>query len=398
MAKKTKPDRAPISPDTQTGRYEIDYFKVQHSLYRKEVADWQEARAARRDPFRPITYPIQQLYRDAMLDNHLAGAIENRILRVANKQFILKDKNDKPDPERSAFVQSRWFKLIVRRAIESKFFGYSALFIADVQPGRIVHVVDLPRENIIPEFGFLLKNPLFVEGEKLNFGNYPTSLILLQLGTDNVGILERIAPLTVFKRHSWASWDEFEQLFGIPIRIARTMVDTPKHRDELESWLRNLGSSAYAIFDKRVDIELKENNRADAHKVFSEKIKAINSEISKGILGQTMTMDDGSSQSQANVHLQTLDEISAADMADIEDWFNSEFVHTLRNIGYDIPEGHYLDIVANSAINPADKIKVDAALMAAGWQLDPDYIEQTYEVKLANGTQTAQGNTLSFFV
>jgi len=372
----------PLTPVTPVNSYEIDYFHFYESLYRKEVTDWQQARMARRDPFNPITYPLQQCYKDAMLDNHLSGAIENRILRVVNKQYLLKDKNGNPDQVRSSFLSTRWFRTIIRKAIESKFFGYSLVYISSAAPGNIRTIVDVPRENVIPEKGLLLRNAFDPTAESIAYHDFPNHLIYIQLLPSAYGILEQIVPLTIFKRHSWASWDEFEQVFGVPIRIARTMIDTKKHRDELQLWLENMGVNSYGIFDKRVDLEIKENNKSDAFNVFAQKIQLINKEISKAILGQTMTMDDGSSYSQANVHLDTLSEITNADIADVEDWFNSEFINVMRAWGYDIPDGYYLDIVANASLNPLDRIKVDEALMRNGWNLDPTYIEQTYEVKL----------------
>ena len=119
----------PLNPSFQEDKFEIDYFSLYESLYRKEVTDWQYARRARRDPFNPVTNPLQQLFKDAMLDNHLAGAVENRILRVTNKQFVLKDSAGVPDVDRSALIQTGWFRLIVRMALESKFYGYSCLLI-----------------------------------------------------------------------------------------------------------------------------------------------------------------------------------------------------------------------------------------------------------------------------
>lgn len=371
----------PITPiPKQT--YEVDYFQLYESLYRKEISDWQEARAARRDPHNPSTYLLQQCYKDAMLDNHLAGAIENRILRVINKQYIIKDASGVPDDQRSKYLRAKWFRFVVRKAIESKFFGYSLIFINNATPGNIVNAIELPRENVIPEKRILLKNALNCSGEYINIDDYPNYLIYIQLSANAIGLLEQVVPLTIFKRHSWAAWDEFEQVFGVPIRIARTMIDTKKHRDDLQQWLENMGMLSYAIFDKRVDIEIKENNKSDSFNVFAQKINLINKEISKAVLGQTMTMDDGSSQSQARVHLAILDEITNADIADIEDWFNSYFINIMRAWGYDLPAGYYLDIVANASLDPAEKIKVDEALMRQGWNLDKDYIERTYEVKL----------------
>lgn len=389
------------APDQLLGQSDsmtIDYFRFFESLYRREVQDWQSARQVRRDPFHPLTYHIQQLYKDAMLDLHLFGAVNNRILRVINKQFTLRDADGGIDIERTAWVQERWFKRVAKRALESKFYGYSTLLIDSAVHGAILSVKDIPRECVMPERGIILRNPTVPNGEHVAMADYPNFIIHAELGDDSIGELERIAPLTIFKRHSWASWDEFEQIFGVPIRIARTMIDTKKHKDDLQSWLETMGTSAYGIFDKRVDLEIKENNRSDAHNVFAQKIQLINKEISKAILGQTMTMDDGSSNSQANVHLQTLEEITASDIADLEEWVNSNLLPIMRMWGYDIPEGYYLDLVSNTSIDPAEKIKIDGILLQNGYNLSTEYIEQTYEVVLdKEAPRTVASQALGFF-
>ena len=229
----TKLAKMPPLQTVESNKYEIDYFRLYESLYRKEISDWQQARIARRDPFNPLTYPLQQLYKDAMLDNHLAGAIENRILRVINKQFIIKDPDGKPDYERTKLIRTRWFRTIIRRALESKFYGYSAIYIQEASQGNITKIVDIPRENVIPEKQIILKNGLDPSSEHIKIADYPYHILYIQLA-DAIGKLEQVAPLTIFKRHSWAAWDEFEQIFGVPLRIARTMIDTPKHKADLQ--------------------------------------------------------------------------------------------------------------------------------------------------------------------
>ena len=88
MSKKNKkPEFVPKTDNQPQDRHiTIDYFHLYENLLRKEIDDWINARTARRDPFRPITYYQQQLYKDALLDNHLAGAIDTqRILPIVNK-------------------------------------------------------------------------------------------------------------------------------------------------------------------------------------------------------------------------------------------------------------------------------------------------------------------------
>lgn len=396
-----KNGKTPILVDTTASNsVEIDYFRFYESLLRKEIIDWQQARMLRRDPFYPSTYHIQQLYKDAMLDNHLQGAIENRILRVINKEFILKDAEGKIDRKRSALVQTRWCRHLVRKYMESMFYGYSICFISGITSGVIRTIKDIPRENIIPEKGLILKNPMLPKGESIAYAEFPDTLIYMQMRSDAVGILERLAPLTIYKRHSWASWDEFEQIFGVPIRIAKTMINTTKHKDELQGWLQTMGRASYGIFDKQTDIEIKESGQKDAFNVFMQKIQAINKELSKGTLGQTMTMDDGSSQSQATVHQQTYDDITSADIMEIQDWFTDDMLPVLRNLGYDIPEGFYLQLQEKETIKPQDQIKIDQVLGQLGFNLDAQYVEEFYGTKLDKTTPKSEPkatNPLSFF-
>lgn len=362
--------------------YKIDYFHFYESLYRKELTDWQDARIIRHDPFKPMTFAIQQLYKDAMLDNHLFSCIRDRVLAVVNKQFLIKDNDGNIDVELSRELKKKWFKQIVKEALKSKFFGYSTLMINKGVQGKIIEVKHIPRESVIPEHRIILKNPMVYSDEKVHIDDFPNFLIHIELGDDKIGELERVAPMTIFKRHSWAAWDEFEQIFGLPIRIAKTMINTKKHKDDLQLWLENMGKSSYGIFDKRVDLEIKESSQRDSYHVFDEKIKRVNSEISKSVVGQTMTKDDGSSRAQGEVHLEVLQALIDADIADVEEWVTDSLFPVMRAWGYAIPEGYYLDIVANTSMKITEKINIDSQISAMGFNLDKDYIENTYEVKL----------------
>jgi Ca2+-binding EF-hand superfamily protein len=112
-----------------------------------------------------------------------------------------------------------------------------------------------------------------------------------------------------------------------------------------------------------------------------------------------MTTMDGSSRSQSETHLKTQDEITAEDIADIKDWFNDEFIPVLRNLGYDIPEGYYCDLISSKDISPLDKIKIDQVLLTAGYKLDKDYIQETYNVVLDKDNPVGEPSNpaLSFF-
>jgi len=373
----------------------LDYFRTYQSLYRKELDDWMEARQARHHPVNPTTYRLQQLYKDSLIDVFLRRQISNRTLRVTNKIFQIKDKDGVIDTEATKSLQTSWFRSIIKQAIYSKMFGYSMIYINNWKPGDIQTVRSLPRELVIPERGILLKQIQDLDG--LKYSDYPNFLIYIQLEEDAVGMLEAIAPLTILKRHSWASWDEFEQIFGMPLRIAKTMVQTEKHLNELESWLAMMGTAAYAILPKTDEIEIKPNEQTDSFNVFNEKRRAVNEEIAVGINGQTMTTLQGSSRSQGEVHLKTQEEITNEDIQDIRDWFNSTFINTMRALGYTIPDGHNLDIISNTVVPIEEKAKIDESISRMGFNLDAEYIEETYNVVLDKENPIRQNNNAPSF-
>ncbi len=386
MAKKKnnkKPDFLPQpNQEPQEHHVSIDYFHLYENLLRKEIDDWINARTARRDPFRPITYYQQQLYKDALLDNHLAGAIETqRILPVLNKEFIIRDPKGNTDTARSALIQGKWFRDILRQALLSIFYGYSLIFVDNLASTDRT-ILNINRENVVPELGRILNNPLDLTGKHIDYRQFPAYFLFASLGSDNIGLIESVAPLTIYKRHSWASWDEFEQIFGLPIRIARTAINTREHKDDIQQWLETMGTAAYAILDKQTDIEIKESNRSDAYHIYLEKVNATNREISKRVLGQTMTMEDGSSLSQAKVHSDVLKEVHASDLTELSDWTNDTLFPVLRLHGFDIPEGYTFAAQDREVISPKEKITIDQALLNAGYNLDNDYIENFYGTPL----------------
>lgn len=381
--KKKKPDFTPQAVTQEPLQHvSVDYFHLYENLLRKEIDDWINARTARRDPFRPITYYQQQLYKDALLDNHLAGAIDTqRILPIVNKEFIIRNPNGKTDEQRTLLIQGKWFRDILRQALLSIFYGYTLIFVDNLaSPSRTV--LNIHRENVVPELGRILNNPLDLTGRHIDYRQFPAYFLFASLGADTIGLLESVAPLTIYKRHSWASWDEFEQIFGLPIRIARTAINTREHKDDIQQWLETMGTAAYAIIDKQTDIEIKESNRSDAYHIYLEKVSAANREISKRILGQTMTMEDGSSLSQAQVHANVLKEVHASDLTELTDWVNDTLFPVLRIHGFDIPEGYTFAAQDREVISPKEKISIDQALLNAGYNLDPDYIENFYGTPL----------------
>lgn len=354
----------------------IDLVKSKHSVYRKEINHWQKGRLLRQSQ-PPRTYLQQSSYKDAMIDTHLTAVIENRILRIQNKRFVIVDTKGVANPDKSQILAKRWFSKIVRYAMESIFFEYSLIQL--LKNGKeIIGVKLIERGHVIPDSGIVVKN--VTDDKGLDFTAFPDDLLFVKLH-DGHGLLEKAVPMTILKRHSWASWDEFEQIFGIPIRIAKIATSNDKVKNEVADWLESMGKASFAVFPTTAEIEIKENKNTDAYQVFFKKIEAVDSQVSILVNGQTMTVKDGSSKSQAEVHERTEDQITVADLKDCLDWLNDEFLPTLRRLGYPIAENERIGV--EKITDPMQRIKTDEIIMReSGYRLTKDYIERVYGTEL----------------
>ncbi|MFV0377785.1 MAG: DUF935 family protein [Mangrovibacterium sp.] len=380
VAKLSRADGTDIKKVT---KFLVDTLRRRRTIWRKELDHWQQGRLARYNVDMPRTYLLQDVFEDIMLDGHLTGITGDRTLRTTNKDYVFM-RAGKIDDKLTAFIKDKeWFEHTLEIAHQSTYFGYSLIFINGVSNGEITSVDQIPRGLVVPERKALLDDYSSTKG--IDYTSMPNILLFAQF-YDPVGLLEKAAPYAILKRHSWGSWDEFEELYGIPIRIAKIASQSKTVKDEVAGWLEEMGSSAYGVFPIGTEIELKENAKTDAFNVFFQKLKAANDELSKIVIHQTMTVDQGSSRSQGEVHERTLEEVIYADEKKMLSFLNNRLVPAMRALGYAIPDDAVIAVLQTT--DPDRQIVIDSQLMTAGYILTKDYIERTYGVEVERMPQS----------
>jgi phage gp29-like protein len=195
----------------------------------------------------------------------------------------------------------------------------------------------------------------------------------LQIGENNdLGMLADIAPLILAKKLAMGSWLDFIEKFGIPPRYVTTDNMTTDRQDELLQMMLEMVNNHVAVIQGTEKIEIGKIPDTDAHKVFDQMISRLNSEISKRVLGQTMTTESGSSRSQAEVHEKVANDRHESDKLFAQYIINKEliprlvslssFYTPLANVTFDWDESD--DMEKNIMIDKA------VALTQAGFQLD----------------------------
>ena len=278
--------------------------------------------------------------------------------------------------------------------MESYFYEYSLTAFPVPHDNSFKKVEIIPRGHVIPEKKIIVKRVTDLDG--VSYEEKPLSnwLLFNQLNTGK-GLLEKAIPMTIIKRHSFQNWDEFEEIFGIPIRIAKTTAKSESVKKELEESLRQMGSAAYAVFPNNSKYEIIESKQTDAFEVFFKKIQTVDFQLSKLINGQTLTVDEGSSYSLGKTHKETENIITLSDTDDFLIHVNEDLLPFLRMHGFPLDEGDKMFCDYKEQLPMSEKIKVDRELIKYSEKLNfkptKTYLERTYDIELENIRNNAKG-------
>ncbi|MBD3748949.1 MAG: DUF935 family protein [Sphingobacteriales bacterium] len=367
----------------------VEIIKQRRSLYQKEIGDWLAGRAAAEDPFYPQRLRLIEIFMDMLLDETVHNHIYNhRILPIQNRAFKIVDTKGVKDEEKTKLFKKQWFDDFQKFCLEARVaYGHSLIYFDEIKPdGTIKKVITIDRRHVLQEFGMIKKWQSDLTG--INYRDPAVWPFVFEVGdVYDLGLLTKAVPLWILKKHAWKNWDEFAEIFGIPIRIAKTASDDPKVINEMDSWLQNMGTAAYGIFPAATEIDIKENTKTDSFKVFFEMIDACNKGLATLFSGQSMTSMDGSSRSQAEVHQDVAEDIHAAD----ERWFKhlaDELIEKLReNYNYPFDEGDTFEFDV-----PEDTdglLTVFEKVNQMGFQLDPEEVSSRLGVKILGIKQVA---------
>lgn len=149
----------------------------------------------------------------------------------------------------------------------------------------------------------------------------------------------------MFKSYALKDWMAFLEVYGMPLRVGRFGKGASlDDRRVLLQAVRDISTDAAAIIPKEMEIEFIEVNGSSGNGLFSGKAEYLDKQISKGVLGQTMSSDDGSSMAQAKVHENVRHDIGKADARQISVTINRDLVRPFVDLNFG-PQDSYPTVV-----------------------------------------------------
>lgn len=363
------------------------------SLTKQDVARWRRAWAIALNIDNPKRGALYSIYTDTLVDLHLTGCFIQRYHKTLLKAFVIVDKNGKEDDEALKIFKSKWFHHFLLRALESIGWGHSLIQLGDVftDANGVMKFSDVelvPREHVCPEYGVLLRDRSDSPDQGIPYREGAVSDWCVEVGdSHDLGLLLKCAPQAIAKKNMTTYWDVFGEIFGMPMRVGTTTSQNPADRKQIEVMLEEMGAAGWALFPEGTTIEIKESSRGDAYNVYDRRIDRANSEMSKGVLGQTMTIDNGASHSQSETHLEVFENICAADARLIEYVVNDDLIPKMIRLGFPLV-GLTFKWDDAASYSPAEQRELERVMLQY-FDIEPQYFINKYKIPITGVKQSA---------
>ena len=347
---------------------------TQNKRSAQDIDSWRNAIKSAESTFFPRRTLLYDLYLEILLDGHLSAVIEKRKLSVINTplQFIA---DGKINEEITSLVCTENFMLLLAYILDSKMWGHSLIELS-FEEGFLTPSL-IPRKHVVPERGIIIKRQSDSEG--FSYRQFPFTNYLLEVGENNsLGLLMKAAQYIIYKRGGFGDWAQYCELFGMPFRVAKYDGYDEKTRTDLETALEAAGSAAYIVIPKEADLNFIQNNTQGSAILYDMLVDSCNKEMSKLILGQTMTTEASGAYAQAKVHQEVEAEIHFADKLFVKNVLNDKLIPLLRIHGFDVGNGKFI-YHENENIDKKARLEMDLKL-AEKIKIDDSYFYETYNI------------------
>lgn len=372
-------------------RIVIDLQRQTDLLTQRDLASWRQAHQMALSVDNPSRQRLYDIYRDVDLDLHLSGCIGQLQGFIMSKSFKLINDKEDADEEALKYLETAWFKQFIKYVLQARYWGHSLIELGNVitrEDGLLSFdgVKLIPRKHVIPEYGRVTINAGDSWQSGIDYREPPYSDWLVEVGApDDLGLYLKAAIQTIPKKYALAFWDSFAEMFGLPIRVAKTTSRDQKEIDRLGKMMETMGSKAWAVLPEESSIELKESSRGDAYNVYDKRVDRANSELSKLVLFVTMTIEDGASLSQSKVHLKVLDNLiyEIADL--VRDTVNDQLIPKMVKLGFPL-KGLHFDWDEPIDYTPEQQ-KAFEEMILNNYEVDGSYFEDKYGLPVGERRQ-----------
>ncbi|MBR6174079.1 MAG: DUF935 family protein [Bacteroidales bacterium] len=342
MAVKRKQGKTPDNIIVQN----IQIHNAPHNT--QDIENWKNAIRAFENITNPNRTYLYDLYDDILLDGQIESTWGKRQDAVLNKELVFV-RDGVEDEEISSLLNSPDMRLLIRDLHDSIAWGYTLIQVNNVyyDEDEETYKIDydlIPRKHVHPEDGFecVSRQQSLVSKDWL-YRELPLANYMLWAGdpTDK-GLFVKAAQYVIYKRGGFGDWSQFAEMFGMPFRELIYDDYDEATRAKLEQGLQEWGSSGYSIHPRSTELKIHETGGSTgSNEVYDRLIQACDASISKIILGNTLTTEQGDrgARSLGEIHKEVEDEKTESDKRFLLAVLNTRFRAILKRFGINVTGG-----------------------------------------------------------
>ena len=282
--------------------------------------------------------------------------------------------NGEKDDAATEYFSKKFLRSLARYYVDTIFWGTSLVYIYNVPDDIDI----IPRTNVFPDKKVFKINYTDPDEKAIRYDDDNAKRLFFEIKSDeNLGWLKKIAPVILFKRYANARWSAYIENYGDPFRTAK-MQGADKAREKvLGEILKNMGANGYAVIRSTEELNI-HNMDLGSPDLFERLMNYCDAQITKAVLTATMTMDNGSSHSQSQVHQDETEIIFSADRTEFLSIVNDKLLPMLQAFGI-MPNG--IKIVQDDKREYTTQERIDIVnTLIADYELDAEYIADIFDI------------------
>jgi phage gp29-like protein len=317
---------------------------------------------------RQLGYGVDK-YFSLLYDGHLSSIVQQRKDATLSREWKI-DRDEEETAEtkfiKEIFTNHLKMKKIISEGLDAALVGYKPMeimyyptntFKVDGEEwhsdgGFLLPFAIVGREPQL--FGFSQNNHLIYNGDPTESEVYVNKMKVILFQKDasaanpyGRGVLSRCWWPRFFKKEAIKDWPRQIKERAVDPMVVQLRQDvspntvSQKELDDAHETTKNLFLAKYGVLDKKFEISRVDSGSKTGTADNKVLINVMNAEMSKAVLSQTLTTEQGStgSYSMSKTHMEVREEVINSDCEMIEEPIN-EFIKNIIDINFPNPQ-HY---------------------------------------------------------
>jgi hypothetical protein len=313
----------------------------------QSIERWKQAINAFESPANPTRTLLYDLYDDILLDSQVEATWGKRQDAVLNRRLAFV-RDGAEDEEVTRLLNAPDMRGIIRELHNAIAWGYTLVQINRVwfdeeQENYRIDFDLIPRKHVHPEPGFecVSREQSSCSADFL-YMKPPLSNYMVWAGEPkDRGLLVKVAPGVIYKRGGFGDWAQFSEMFGMPFRDVTYDGYDEDSRRKMDGFMQQWSARSYLLHPSDVKLEMHYPSGSMSTDTYDRFIAVCDACISKTILGNTLTTEQGEKGTQAlgRVHESEEDAKKASDELFLLSILNTRLRAVLKRFGINIGGG-----------------------------------------------------------